>query len=132
MEASLVAQLRFNCCVRVQNTYVRVRILDGAPSLLLPPPLALYYQSPEYYPTTITVRKFRQVALLVVVGTLTAKNRTTLLLPPPLQKKPTAKKTCGTRYSRVVPDHSTDRARPGLAEEIGRDPAFPGLNGRKL
>ena len=43
-----------------------------------------------------------------------------------------SKKTYSTRYSHVVPHHSTDRARWGLTAEIGRDPVFSPLYGRKL
>lgn len=46
-----------------------------------------------------------------------------------IQKK---RKTYSTWYSHMVPHCSTNQARCSLTSEIGRDPVFPALYGRKL
>ena len=54
--------------------------------------------------------------------------------PVELRKKgrvyPASNKNYSTRYSRVVPHHSTDRAITSLTSQIGRDAVCSGVYGR--
>ena len=67
--------------------------------------------------------------LIIKTKQMQRENRSTLLLLS-FFMEPQKSKNYSTRYSRVVPHHSTDRAITSLTSQIGRDAVCSGVYGR--